>query len=510
MWLVDWPTVESRHSKGQRVNRLGAVLIGLVLVAGGAAWGVALRNRSYDFDEVQRAHSIWMASQGLRPYEDFLECHPPYFALLSPILPAPFDAGAVLLRLRLFAAVGNLLFLGGLVAAAIRVARAGRYQAWLATTLVAFHPSVLGFLTEFRIDGWGYAIALWSIVRLAGSRRSWRYLEFGLTTGIATLLFCPKLTLLSPLVVVFEALKLRSTRDVSRVIGTYASGLVAACVAFGLYLSANGISLERTYEFLVRYHVLANAHSGFGFGLFRSVAAVPLLAIPVVAGAVAWLFGRVRARSLPDALTGAVAVWMAISLLSVSYPYKQYSAAWFLFASAVLPHLSVMASRLPRQFIAATFAALCALSVYGSIAQARSWAAVPAAQQQAAVLRSLSRASDPTDRVVATPPCHPIDRRDASFVWFNTVDPAQYGTEGILASDPKLRETVSVARYRSELSAAPPAFIVVQFWDLYPPLQRSVLERFVEERGYVPATVGNVQLAVRPDRYDRFIGVPTQ
>ena len=486
--------------------RLGAILIGLVIICGGVAWAVGLRNHGYDFDEVQRAHSIWMTSQGLRPYQDFLECHPPYFSLLSPVMRAHFDPGSVLLALRLIAAAGNLLLIAGLLTAAVSIAGAGRYEAWLATAVVAFHQSVLQFLIEFRIDGWGYAIAVWSIVRLAGSRRSWRYVEFGLTTGIATLLFCPKLTLLSPLVVVFEVAKLRSVRDVLRVIGTYGLGLVAACVAFWLYLTANGISLERTYEFLVRYHLLANSHSGFGFGLFRSVAAVPLLGIPLLASALVWLFGRVRTRTLPDAFTGAVAVWLVLSLISVSYPYKQYSAAWFLFASALLPFLAVGLNRLPRGVVAVMFASLCALSAYGSVAEARAWAAVPAAQQQAAVLRFMNEAADPTDRVVATPPCHPIDRRDASFIWFNTVDPAGYGTEGILGSSQKLREIVSEERYRQELDAMPPAFVVVQFWALYPPRQRFVLERFVEERGYIPANVGNVQFAVRPDRYDRFIG----
>jgi hypothetical protein len=416
-----------------------------------------------------------------------------------------FDPGAVMLTLRLIAAAGNLLFIAGLLTAATSIAGVGRYQAWLAIALVVFHPSVLQFLIEFRVDGWGYAIAVWSIVRLARSRRAWRYLEFGLTTGIATLLFCPKLTVLSPLVIIFEVVKLRNMRDILRVIGTYGAGVVAACVAFWMYLMANGVSLERTYAFLARYHVLANAHSGFGFGLFRSAVAVPILGIPLLVSALVWLIARVRTRSFPDIFTGAVAVWLVISLISVSYPYKQYAAAWFLFASALLPYLADAVNRLPRALVAGMFGSLCILSMFTSVAQARSWAAAPAAQQQAAIMKIMAEASDPTDRVVATPPCHPINRRDVSFVWFNTVDPAGYGTEGILASSEQLRGFVSDVRYREELNASPPAFIVVQFWDLYPPRQRSVLEGFVEERGYMPATVGSVQFAVRPDRYDRFI-----
>jgi len=64
---------------------------------------------------VARTHSIWLSSQGLRPYRDFLEIHPPYFAILAPVLRLPAgDPGAWLLWLRVSGAVGNLLFLGGL------------------------------------------------------------------------------------------------------------------------------------------------------------------------------------------------------------------------------------------------------------------------------------------------------------------------------------------------------------------------------------------------------------
>src|SRR5271157_5421938 len=54
-----------------------------------------------------------------------------------------------------------------------------RLIAVLRTALVAFHTAVLEFLGEFRIDGWGYAIATWSIVWYLRSRRIWRYAAFG-------------------------------------------------------------------------------------------------------------------------------------------------------------------------------------------------------------------------------------------------------------------------------------------------------------------------------------------
>src|SRR5262249_1303597 len=158
--------------------------------------------------EVQRIHSVWLASQGLRPYAELFEVHPPYFILLKPILrwwPEPCMA---LRALRLLAAVGNLAFLGGLVALGwSTVPRGGRW-AWLCVACVAFHPRILDFLIEFRIDGWGYALAAWSAVfflRRPGAR--WPFVGFGAASGIATLLFCPKLALLPPLVVGLELLR---------------------------------------------------------------------------------------------------------------------------------------------------------------------------------------------------------------------------------------------------------------------------------------------------------------
>src|SRR6478672_2868223 len=59
----------------------------LVLLIAGLvyAWGTGIVHRQYDYDEVQRAHSIWLASRGLRPYHELFEVHPPYFVLLTPI-----------------------------------------------------------------------------------------------------------------------------------------------------------------------------------------------------------------------------------------------------------------------------------------------------------------------------------------------------------------------------------------------------------------------------------------
>src|ERR1700733_8227881 len=191
------------------IGRLEAIASSLILFAGVGAWGVMILHRGFDYDEVLRAHSIWMTSQGLRPYHDFLEIHPPYFSLLAPMAQRFAEPGELLLALRLVAAIGNVLFLVGLVGVAIVGMGVRLLPALLATALLAFHPDVLTFLAEFRIDGWGYALALWTIVWFFRSKVAWRYAGLGVGTGIPILLFCPKLALLPPLILFIERIKQR-------------------------------------------------------------------------------------------------------------------------------------------------------------------------------------------------------------------------------------------------------------------------------------------------------------
>src|SRR3954471_9965290 len=86
-------------------------MLAVSIAAGVFAWGIGIVHRGYDYDEVQRAHSVWLASLGLRPYVATFEVHPPYFALLTPILGSRPDPCDGLLALRIFATTGNLAFL---------------------------------------------------------------------------------------------------------------------------------------------------------------------------------------------------------------------------------------------------------------------------------------------------------------------------------------------------------------------------------------------------------------
>ena len=109
------------------VVRAEIVLLVATLIAGIGAWGVGVHFQGFDYDEVRYAHSVWLTAQGLRPYHDFLDCHPPYFALLSPIFRIyPSEPSAALWTLRLLSAIGNLLFLAGLATLGARSLQIGR------------------------------------------------------------------------------------------------------------------------------------------------------------------------------------------------------------------------------------------------------------------------------------------------------------------------------------------------------------------------------------------------
>jgi len=485
--------------------RVQSIVLVLVVLAGGFAWGMAITHQAYDFDEVQRAHSIWMTSQGLRPYEDFLECHPPYFALLAPLARGQSDPGAMLASLRWLAAIGNLVFVAGLAAVALTSGGTRRIPAILGTALVAFHPEVIKFLAEFRIDGWGYALAVWSIVWFLRSRAPLRHLGFGIGTGIATLLFCPKLALLPPLIVLMDQVVAR--RAPERALGalaTYAAGLSAAGGLFWIWLMAEGIAIDSVAAYLVRYHALSNSHSGFGYGLLGALIGRPTLTVPIVVGVAAWLAHSIRAKSWPNAYLAALALWLVAQAGLVSYPWKQYYAPWLLFACAFFPCLYDAANRVSRHAAAALIFGACALSIAACVVTGHAQAGSRDVADLARFLRILDAVSNAEDRIVATPPFHPIFRRDTFYVWFNTVDPAGYETEQIMDAMPRQRDRVSEQAYRQELERHPPAFVVFAA-DIYPRRQAATTIAFLDEHRYESSSIGNVTVAVRPDRLEQFL-----
>ena len=500
---------DGRGPLGRALAFVEITALALTVGAGIAAWLVGIFTRGYDYDEVLRAHSIWLTSQGLRPYSDFFEVHPPYFVLLSPLMRGFTDPVEALRALRLAAAAGHFLFLGGLVTLGVMSIppRAERRWAWLGIAVVAFQPPILDFLVEFRIDGWGYALIAWSTVlfrrRAAGVYRS---LEFGALTAIASALLSPKMVLLPPLIVLFDGIKrCESRRGFVRAGLAYLVGVGLAAVGFALYLWANGIGRERIILLLGRYHAVSNTNAGFRYGLLDQILLMRPLLLLVGAGAVCGALGRVRRKNPTGPYEPALAVWLVSQMLLVTYPYKQYYAPWFLFASGFAPSLAlVLASFLGKSRVFLVLLA-CAQTTLGSVQIARFWAAAGLARSEDDLIRWMNKVTRPEDRVVGSPPYHPIRRYDTFFLSFNTTDPKGFDSERIFARLPGLRPFVSEEHYRNELEAHPPALVVLKspaFEVAYPALQKAVLEDYLSRRGYRTVRVGVVWFALRPDRYE--------
>ena len=506
------PASPRRRSFRALVERL---LLVLAIAAGLAAWSHGIVARSYDHDEFQRAHSVWLASQGLRPYSDLFEVHPPYFILLTPILRFWTDPCDALRALRLFSMTGNLLFLGGLIALGWSADRRGNRWAWLGVAWVAFDPRVLDFLVEFRIDGWGYALAAWSLVAFQhGTGTRLRFATFGVGSGIATLLFCPKLAVLPPLVVGFELIHLRpGVRAALRLGAAYMAGVAIAGLFFALFLGVNRIALDRTYLLLFRYHTLSNAHSAFRHGLLRQVAAATILVVPIILGMFVWALDAVKRRALVDAYTPAVGLWLVIQAFLVAYPYKQYYAAWFLFASVFVIVLGRALDRLWGWLAHLLFIAACVTTILSAGVADYGIGRSPN-RSQCAAIRIMNVLAGPEDRVVGPPSEHPILRRDVFFLWFNTSDPRGYDSERILEALGPYRREVSSERNRAALEANPPAFAILDagpYAARYPEGQWQALLDFLPRHGYRVIRLrgigdGLLRLALRPDRYRQLQG----
>ncbi len=376
---------------------------------------------------------------------------------------------------------------------------------------MACQPAILEYLVEFRIDGWAYAVIAVSLYRYGRlPDRPYRNGELGFLTGMASLLLCPKLALLAPLFVMCEMITSRPpARAALRAIVAYAGGTGLAVGLFIVYLIGQGIELDRTFQILVRYNAVSNANLGIDHGLLRSVVANRLLFGTIVIGTLGWAinqFGRRERERRPDAYGIALIAWLVVQLLLVSYPYKQYYAPWFLFASTFVVDGCQRLSAVSRPAWLILVVAALFVTVLGDFQTARGWWRLGMAERDRAHIRWMNTVTRPEDRVVGSPPLHPIDRYDSFFLSFNTFDPTGFDAERILSRLPIYEREVTVERFRQELDDHPPALVVLAGdWRIvaYPSGQRQALGTFLRERGYQSIHRGEAWFALRPDRFEQ-------
>lgn len=485
-------------------STLGLVALGLAALTAGA---LGLLHRAYNYDEVLRAHSVWLTAQGLKPYRDFFEAHPPYFPLLAWASRWSGEPRTYLTALRLIGLLGNLLFLGGL----LRLGGPGvadRRWVWLGLGVVVLEPQVLDYLTEFRADGWGNGLTAWGLVlfRRVGAA-GWRAFGLGAAAGFAGLLLCPKLVLLPPLVVLWDVSRPGTDRRRRfHVAGAFVAGLAAAGALVVVDLVANGIGIGGAFDGVVRYNAAINAHSGFGYGLAREVRDRWPLAVAAAVGAAVWAAGAARRREWPDPFLAGAATWLALQPALVSAPYKQYVAPWFLVAGLFvgLPGAALSARR--RRLGAVVFGALVVAGVAVAGASAVRLAAGRGAEAQLRAIGWIRRVTRSREAVVVDPQFHPIDRPDTFWFWVNTYDPGGFDGERAAATVPSFRANVTDEHYRAELRARPPVLALIDAGAvplLYPPRQQMVLARFLRDSGYRVVSAGGLRFALDAAAYER-------
>jgi hypothetical protein len=243
---------------------------------------------------------------------------------------------------------------------------------------------------------------------------------------------------------------------------------------------------------------------GVRYGLLRNIITEEALLLAIIGGVVSWLAYHWRVRSLPEGYESALAVWLVLQVFLVAYPYKQYYAPWFLLASGFVVYVYRDVANLLGSARLLVLLTMCGLTVAADWKTVKGWTDIAIAQKDQAIIKWMNRVTRPRDRVVASPPLHPIDRFDSFFIWFNTLDRSGFDSERILEHLPIYHKFVTPERFRAELEDHPPALVVVSGdWRIVPYTggQRKAVSEFVRRAGYIGVTVGNARFALRPDRF---------
>jgi hypothetical protein len=450
------------------------------------AWWTGITRRFFDYDEIYHAHATWLIWQGKVPYQDFFACHSPFaWYLLAPLWSALPESPRALISLRLVSAMGVLAWLC-VMGANFRLHRAEVSRSWtcLGMVLVLCTPSVMDFALEFRPDAWCYALLFAALLVF---RLQWptnivaRHAVFSFLS-CAAVSANPKCALLATL---FVPLELATSRSIKRALGAclgLAAGVGAASLIGWLFLRFAGIDALATYAFGIRYQALFEANTGFHYGLLQSLLARPLLLGLTLAGVVAWAIYLKRSGARPNAFELATVLFLLAQLVLAQRPYKQYYAPWLLTGAGFTPYLFLVIGQ-TRQSVA--FAAAAALTLACSLNTILLLVQHHGARSMLQFHQAMLDMSDPSSKVVAWLPLHPVVRHDTFYGWNRTMDPAGYTTESIVQDLrlPEYARKFQEPDYWRQLEANPPTLIVatVPHTSSYEPKQAAVLEKFLQK-----------------------------
>lgn len=467
---------------------MSRALLAVPLATALLAWASGVWETGFDYDEVMQAHSIWLIAQGLVPFRDFFECHPPFawypFVPALALLP---DGPEMLFGLRALSALGSAASIAALFAA-VRAARPGLRAEWLvaAAAIAASHPMAVYVGAQFRPDAWVWAAAFAALARAIRLRAGFRRAaELG-AAGSLCALALPKLALLFPAYVVFD-LAGRIREPIARELAGYAVGISAGTAIAVGFLFAVGIDPRVAWDLSIAYHLYIASHYGWAHGLWHEVTTdYPSVGV-ALAGLLAWAAWLRRERQAPTAFELAVLATCALQLWLVPFPYVQYAAPIFVLSAIFAPYCGESAARLaarrpsaPRAMLAAACAIAAALAVRPLAFIWQSGEAARLTEFQRIVLEL----APPDARIVVPPPFHPITRRDAFYSLIHTWMPSGLTSEETLRrlSLPN-HARVGTSAYRRELEESRPAVVLYTEGEMisYSPEQSAAIAGYLVE-----------------------------
>jgi hypothetical protein len=441
-------------------------LLAVPLAAALLAWFRGVVDAGFDYDEVMQAHSIWLIAQGLVPFRDFFECHPPFaWYPFVPVLALLPDAPELLFGLRLLSLVGNLAWIAALFGAA-RAARPTLRSEWLfvSAAFAASHATVIGYAPQFRPDPWVWAAAFTALARAirapAGLRRA---AELGLAGSLCALAL-PKLALLFPCYVAIDLTR-RLGPSIPRELAGYALGIgLAIALAIG-FLVVVGIDPLEAFDLSIRYHGDVAAHFGTPHGLWKELIGSERISLAVaLAGLVAWATWLRDRHETPTTLELTVLTSLALQIALVPFSYIQYTAPVYVLAAIFLPYcgewVHALADRRPWA-PQAVLAGAGALAVGLAAHALAAGGSAPDAERFAQVQNAVIELAPSDEPILVAPPFHPIVRRDALYGLIQTPMPSGVTTEETL----RRLGVPAAARfgtevYRRELEQSRPAVVL--------------------------------------------------
>lgn len=491
----------------QNLNNALLILNSLIVVFGLIALVTGIFYCRYDYDEIERSHSIWMVSQGLRPYHDFFENHPPfYWYLIAPVASLFGESVHILTFYRIFSAIGTLLFLGAIWGNAVITCPSYKYFASFGLALVAFAPAMLVFFVEFRFDGWNYALLLWSIYWFRKSEpKPMRYWQFGFASAICVFL-SPKLVLLPPLIASGEIVFFwQNLRSLLMKIFHYSLGIIVAMILLVLFFLATNLDIQLFFTSVIRYHYFSKLKTNFHYGLLKNIIANAWLAILIGSGVLTWLVVHVRRKAYPNYFEIALFVMLLVQTLLIAFPYKQYYVPWFYLAAYFLCYVVHFFARISLRYGLVLIILILLIFQYHSAMQIYHWQRIKLTKRYKTFIITMNIIARPFDRVVTVPPLHPIFRRNVFFGWSNSYDPAGHETEYLIRNFlPPLQDKFSKRQYIKELKQNPPAFVLLgrsPVVDKYYPQQNPILQEFIQRNQYLIRKIDGYYFAIRQDRF---------